>query len=141
MRSNEVDRRRGIAGRIEQRHLELLNVRCMAGEQTQRRREGGGGRGRLEGVVTGCVGLLVFHRGILLSGFDIVQANVGDLRSQHRRSDFLEQALSEAITPLTVVYRRTRRDFGHRSTMCGSAILRLARISTVNVNPSLECRM
>ena len=31
-------------------------------------------------VVTGCAGLLVFHRATLLSGFDIVQADVGDSR-------------------------------------------------------------
>jgi hypothetical protein len=31
-------------------------------------------------VVTGCAGLLMFHRATLLSGFDIVQADVGDSR-------------------------------------------------------------
>ena len=31
-------------------------------------------------VVTGCAGLLVFHRATLSSGFDIVQADVGDSR-------------------------------------------------------------
>ena len=31
-------------------------------------------------LVTGCAGLLVFHRATLLSGFDIVQADVGDSR-------------------------------------------------------------
>ena len=31
-------------------------------------------------MVTGCAGLLVFHRATLLSGFDVVQADVGDSR-------------------------------------------------------------
>jgi hypothetical protein len=31
-------------------------------------------------VLTGCAGLLVFHRATVLSGFDIVQADVGDSR-------------------------------------------------------------
>jgi len=31
-------------------------------------------------VVIGCAGLLVFHRATLLSGFDIVQADIGDSR-------------------------------------------------------------
>ena len=31
-------------------------------------------------IVTGCAGLFVFHRATLLSGFDIVQADVGDSR-------------------------------------------------------------